>query len=52
MEKSEAINLRIIKECFQPKIGRKIRIFILGRKNKKEHSYKKGKVYLATRPTK
>ena len=25
--------LRIIQECFQPKIGRKIRIFSLGRKN-------------------
>ena len=27
-------HLRIIQECFQPKIGRKIRIFSLGRKNK------------------
>ena len=26
-------NLRIIQEYFQPKIGRKIRIFSLGRKN-------------------
>ena len=26
-------NLRIIQESFKPKIGRKIRIFILGRKN-------------------
>ena len=26
-------NLRIIREYFQPKIGRKIRIFSLGRKN-------------------
>ena len=27
-------HLRIIQVCFQPKIGRKIRIFSLGRKNK------------------
>ena len=39
-------NLRIIQEYFQPKIGRKIRIFSLGRKNnilikKKECKIKK-----------
>ena len=33
-------NFRIIQEYFQPKIGRKIRIFSLSRK--KKQSYKKG----------
>ena len=28
-----SFNLRIIQETFQPKIGRKLRIFSLGRKN-------------------
>ena len=42
-------NLRIIQEYFQPKIGRKIRIFSLGWKNnilikKKEGKFKSGRV--------
>ena len=31
--KTASYNLRIIQEYFQPKIGRKIRIFSLGREN-------------------